>query len=69
MSDALVNTSGIAQLLGRHQREAARRRKQQLEGAVVSLYRRLGLDSADLADEYDRTYGRPVDEDARTRRS
>jgi hypothetical protein len=56
------------QLLGVAHRQAAKRREEQLQDATVSLYRRLGLDRDDLADEadeYDATYGRPVDEDAR----
>jgi hypothetical protein len=60
VSDATVNTSGIAQLLGRHQREVARRREAALEDSTVSLYRRLGLDDPELAEAYDRSYGRPT---------
>jgi hypothetical protein len=65
MTDATVDTSTVRQLLGVAQRQAAKRREEQLQDATVSLYRRLGLDRDDLADEYDATYGRPVDEDAR----
>jgi hypothetical protein len=65
----VVKSVDLDQLLGEVQCRAAQQRESALFNTTVSLYRRLGLDSGDLADEYDRTYGRPVDEDARTGRS
>jgi hypothetical protein len=56
-SDGQVDDTQVAQLLGRHQRQAAALRESALADATVSLYRRLGLDDPDLAAAYDRAYG------------
>jgi hypothetical protein len=67
VSDATVDTSGVRQLLGEVQRMAAKAREEQLQTphTTLSLYQR--LNTAELAYEYDRTYGRPTNEDAHTR--
>jgi hypothetical protein len=37
--DASADTSGVRQLLGQAQRQAAKHREEQLQDATVSLYR------------------------------